>query len=81
MADVPPAVVTVTSTVPTLPAGLTAVICVSELTVNELATVEPNWMPVAPMKFVPVIVTDVPPLVGPALGPINVIVGAALYVN
>ena len=39
MALVPPGVVTVTSTVPALPAGEVAVICVALLTVNEVAAV------------------------------------------
>jgi hypothetical protein len=42
-AEVPPAVVTVTSTVPALPAGDTAVIEVGELTTTLVAAPEPNW--------------------------------------
>lgn len=47
-------------------AGTTAVICVSLSTVNELAETPPNCTCVAPVKRMPVTVTDVPlmPLVG-----------------
>jgi hypothetical protein len=62
---VPPEVVTVTSTVPAVPAGLVEVIWIALLTVNVTAVVVPNATPVAPVKFVPAIVTEVPPLVGP----------------
>ena len=64
VAEVPPGVVTVTSTVPA-PAGEVAVIEVAELTVKLVALVAPNLTAVAPVKPVPVIVTDVPPAVGP----------------
>jgi hypothetical protein len=65
---VPPAVVAVTSTVPADPAGVTAVIWVSELTVNEAASVPPKLTAVAPANAVPVRVTVVPPAVDPWLG-------------
>jgi hypothetical protein len=68
------------STVP-LPAGEVAVSPVAELTVNELAATPPNFTLVAPAKLVPVIVTDVPPAVGPDDGLTLVIAGAGLYVN
>src|SRR5262249_33659976 len=58
---------TVTSTVP-VPAGETAVIEVSEFTVKLAALVEPNLTAVAPVKSLPVIVTDVPPDSDPELG-------------
>ena len=80
VADVPPTVVTVTSTVPAAPAGAVAVIEVSELTVKPSAFAAPNFTAVAPKKPVPVIATDVPPAVGPAVGDIDVTVGAATYV-
>jgi hypothetical protein len=54
-----------------------AVIWVALLTVNEVAAVLPNLTMVAPVKLLPVIVTLVPPMVGPAFGPIDVTVGAA----
>ena len=45
------------------------------------ALVLPNFTVEAPVKFVPVIVTDVPPAVEPLDGEIPVTVGAATYVN
>ena len=74
----PPGVVTVTSTVP-LPAGAVAVIWVALTTVTLVALVAPNLTAVAPVKLVPVIVTTVPPAVGPAVGLMVVTVGAAAY--
>src|SRR5262249_25381663 len=56
MALVPPAVVTVTSTVPT-PAGEVVVIWVALSTVKEPAALLPNLTAVAPEKLVPVMVT------------------------
>src|SRR5258707_13110330 len=76
MALVPPAVVTVTSTVPT-PAGEVAVIWVALLTVKEAAALLPKLTAVAPEKLVPVMVTLVPPDVGPVFGLTLVTVGAA----
>nr|WP_280295046.1 hypothetical protein [Nocardia abscessus] len=64
---VPPGPVTVTGTIP-VPAGVTAVIWVSELTVNEVAGVLPKLTAVAPVKPEPVRVTVVPPPVEPWLG-------------
>ena len=75
VADVPPAVVTVTSTVPVAPAGEVAVMDVAELTVNPVALVAPNFTAVAPVKLVPVMVTVVPPPEGPDVGAIEVTVG------
>jgi len=57
----------VTEIVPVVaPEGTVAVICVELFTVNEEATVPLNLTVVAPVRFVPVIVTFVPthPLVG-----------------
>ena len=76
VAEVPPTVVTLMSTVP-VPAGDVAVICVAELTVNAVAAVAPKVTAVAPVKLVPVIVTTVPPADGPNVGEIDVTVGAA----
>jgi len=76
MALVPPAVVTVTSTVP-IPAGEVAVIWVALLTAKEAAALLPNLTAVAPEKLVPVMVTLVPPGVGPVFGLTLVTVGAA----
>jgi hypothetical protein len=80
VADVPPTVVTVTSTVP-VPAGDVAVIWVAELTVKLVAAVPPMVTPVAPVKLVPVTVTEVPPAVVPELGLIPVTVGAGVGVR
>jgi len=66
-------VVTFTSTVP-LPAGLTAVICLSLFTVK-LTAVVPNSTWLTPVKPLPVIVTVVPPVVGPDVGEMLAIVG------
>ncbi len=60
----PPGVTTVTFTV-AVPAGLVAVIWVSELISTLLAAVVPKSTAVAPVKPVPVIVTIVPPAAGP----------------
>ncbi len=68
VALVPPDVVTVTSTVPTEPAGLVAVMLVALFTVKLVAGVLPNLTTVAPVKLVPVIVTMVPPETGPFVG-------------
>src|SRR5580704_7063718 len=67
---VPPAgVVTVTSTTPPIPpGGEVAVICVALFTVYPVAAVAPKVTAVAPVKFVPVITTDVPPCVAPEVG-------------
>ncbi len=75
MALVPPTVVTRTSTVP-VPAGAVAVICVALLTVKPVAAVAPKVTAVAPDRLVPVRVTVVPPAVGPAVGEMEVTVGA-----
>ena len=77
VALVPPGVVTVTSTVPAVPAGAVAVIWVALLTVKLVAAVAPKLTALAPVKLVPVIVTEVPPAVGPAVGLTPVTVGAA----
>ena len=50
-------------------------ICVALFTVYELAEVLPNFTAVAPINFVPVIVTDVLPPSGPATGDLAVMVG------
>ena len=72
---------TVTSTVPELPAGEVAVIEPSSLTVNDSAAVEPKSTALAPVKPVPVIVNEVPPDTCPTVGSILVTVGAGSYVN
>ncbi len=60
--------VTEMSTVPAPSTGETAVICVGETTVKLAAAMEPNLTDTGPMKFVPVMVTVVPPRVVPAVG-------------
>jgi hypothetical protein len=79
LVPVPPAVVT--DTVPLVaPVGTVAVTCVAELTVNDVADVPLNFTAVAPVKPVPVIVTDVP--TGPLVGENPVTVGGeAVTVN
>ena len=67
--------VTVTSTVP-VPAGEVAVIEVAELMAKLAAAVFPNLTAVAPVKPVPVIVTEVAPVVEPLAGLMLVTVGA-----
>src|SRR4029079_14519462 len=68
-------------TAPAACAGVTAVIDVELATVTLVAAVPPI-VTVAPVaKFVPVIVTFVPPAVVPAVGEIAVTVGGARYVN
>ena len=76
VAEAPPVLATVTSTVPD-PAGATAVIDVAELTVTLVAAVDPNFTVLPEANPVPVMVTDVPPAVGPLLGLIAVTVGGA----
>jgi len=78
VALVPPADVTVTSTDEAASAGLTATICVSVFDVTLAAGTEPNLTEVAKSSPVPVIVTEVPPLVGPLVGlmPLTTGVGA-----
>ena len=61
----PPGVVTLTSCAPALPAGATAVICVAEIGVTTAAFDPPNVTALGLPRFVPVMVTTVPPSVGP----------------
>ena len=76
-----PLTVTVTVTAPALPAGAVAVIEVLLTTTTLVAAVPPN-VTVAPVaKFVPVIVTAVPPAVGPLFGDTLLTVGITAYVN
>ena len=74
---IPPGVVTLT--LPDAPTPTSAVILVAELTVKELAAMPPKLTAVAPVKFVPVIVIDVPPL--PLVGVKELIVGADIKVK
>lgn len=72
-----PGLVTVTVTAPTLLAGAVAVIVVLLTTVTFVAAMLPNATVAPEAKFVPVIVTDVPPDVEPWLGVTLVTVGGA----
>jgi hypothetical protein len=65
----------VISTTP-LPDGDVAVIEVALTTVKPVAAVAPKLTEVAPVKLEPVMVTDVPPAVGPLAGDTDVTVGA-----
>ena len=73
--DVPAGVVTVTSTAPAPPPGDIAIIVVLLTIWYEIAVVVPNLTLVAPVKDEPVIVTAVPPEVGPDFGVIAPTVG------
>jgi hypothetical protein len=68
-------VVTWTSTVPAACAGVVAAINVALSTLNR-AAVPPKVTVVASVKPVPVILTLVPPVVGPSFGDTAVTVGA-----
>jgi hypothetical protein len=74
---VPPGVVTIT--LPEVPAATTAVIIVEETTVNEVAGVPPKVTAVAPVKFVPVMVTVAPEAADVGLK--DVMVGIWMKVN
>jgi hypothetical protein len=77
VAEVPPGLVTVTSTIPA-PAGEVAVIEVALLTTTPVAALAPKWTAVAPVRLVPVMVTLVLPASGPAFGAMLVTVGVPM---
>jgi hypothetical protein len=82
VSDVPPGVVTVTSTVPGLPAGAVTLQLVVEEQLTELTTVVPNCTVIEPStNELPVIATVVPPAAGPELGLTAVTVGPSTKVN
>ena len=60
-----------------MPAGAVAVIEVALSTVTRWRRSAPKFTAVAPVKLVPVMVTVVPPAVGPEVGLTPVTVGAA----
>ena len=60
MADWPPGVVTLTSTVPATRAGAVTVISVSDVASNVVAAVPPTLMAVTPSRLVPVTVMTSP---------------------
>ena len=62
---------------PAVPAGVTAVTVVELTTLTEVAATPSIVTELAPVKFVPVIVIAVPPLVGPVFGLTDEIVGVA----
>jgi hypothetical protein len=70
--------VTVTVAAPALPTGVVAVIEVLLTTVTPVAAAAPNVTVAPAAKFVPVIVTAVPPAVEPLLGLILLTVGGAI---
>jgi hypothetical protein len=79
-----PFTVTVTVTAPALPAGVVAVIVVLFTTTTPVGAVPPNVTVAPAAKFVPVIVTVVPPATVPLFGATLLTVGigfAALIVN
>ncbi len=78
----PPAVVTVTSFTPAVPAGVIAVMLVALTTTTLVAETLPTFTLVAPVKLVPVMVIEVPPSVVPDVGETLVMVGSGvMYVN
>jgi hypothetical protein len=70
-----PFTVTVTVTAPAACAGVVAVICVPLTTTTFVAALLPNATVAPAAKFVPVIVTAVPPAVVPLLGDTLLTVG------
>jgi hypothetical protein len=78
VAEMPPGVVTVMSTVPAVPAGLVALIWLAELTVKLEAALLPKSTAVAPLRLVPVMVTTVPPMLVPEVGLMPLTTGAGL---
>ena len=74
---VPPGVVTDTVFAPAVPTGVTAVTIVELTTLTEVAATPPIVTELAPVRFVPVIVIAVPPLVDPVFGLTDEIVGVA----
>ena len=74
----PSSVVTIMPTAPALRAGVIQVIVVLFTTLREVAAIPPNVTKVAPVKFVPVIVTFVSPAVLPDDGEMPVIFGGEI---
>jgi hypothetical protein len=68
----------VTVTAPALPAGVVAVMLVLLTTTTLVAAAPPNVTVAPAAKFVPVIVTAVPPAVGPLLGATPLTVGITI---
>jgi hypothetical protein len=76
---VPPGVVIDTVLAPAVPAGVTAVTVVELTTLTEVAATPPIVTELAPVRFVPVIVIAVSPLVGPVFGLTDEIVGVPYW--
>ena len=76
-ADVPPNVTTVTPTIPAWPAGMIATIWVA-VSLTIFAAALPNMTAVAWARFVPLMISIVPPFVGPEVEVRRVTVGAAI---
>jgi hypothetical protein len=74
-------VVTVTVTAPAAPGAVVAVIDVPLTTTTLVAATPPNVTVAPAVKFVPVIVTAVPPGAGPRFGDTLLTVGGETYVN
>ena len=74
---VPLAVVTVISTAPH-PAARRPEVELAETTVKLAALAAPNFTAVAPLKLLPVMVTEVPPLEDPEAGETEVMVGGPI---
>jgi hypothetical protein len=72
-----PFTVTVTVTAPALPAGVVAVIVVLFTTTTLVAAAPPKATVAPEAKFVPVIVTAIPPAVDPLFGDTLLTVGGA----
>ena len=73
----PYGVVSATFAAPAAPDGVTAVTVVALTTTTEVAALPPTLTELVPVRFVPVIVIAVPPLVGPTFGETDEIVGPA----
>ena len=76
---VPAGVVTAMAWVAAAWAGETALIWVEETTLKLVAATPPKSTLVAPVKPVPVMVTVVPPVVGPEVGEMAVMAGGAYF--
>jgi hypothetical protein len=74
----PSSVVTIMPTAPALRAGVIQVIVVLFTMLREVATIPSNLTDVAPVKFVPVIVTFVPPTMAPDDGEMLLIAGSVI---
>jgi len=74
----PSSVVTIMPTAPALRAGVLQVIVVLFTMVRDIASIPSNVTDVAPVKFVPVIVTLVPPTMAPADGEMPVTFGGVI---